>query len=224
MDKKQKIIVISGGSRGLGQALVTDLLAQGHIVTTFSRSQTPFISECLSKEPFHWESVDATDLERVKQFALSVTRRYGQIDVLINNAAIGVDGILTLMRSSEIERGLTINLTAVIHLTQTCLKSMLQQQSGCVINITSINGLRGYSGVSVYSATKAALDGMTRSLAREMGPQGIRFLGRVILMNFDKIWRTVSNPSPSFQTKSCSLQGSRKSNSEIPIMSKQPRY
>ncbi|MEM7538555.1 MAG: SDR family oxidoreductase [Chloroflexota bacterium] len=178
MDKKPKVIVISGGSRGLGQAVVADLLAQGHIVATFSRSQTPFITECLSKDPdaqnFFWEAVDATDLEHIKQFATAVTHRYGQIDVLVNNAAIGVDGILTLMRDSDIERGLTVNLEAAIHLMQVCLKSMLTQQSGCVINVTSINGLRGYSGVSVYSATKAALDGMTRSLAREMGPQGIR--------------------------------------------------
>ena len=176
MDQKPKVIIISGGSRGLGQTLVADLLAQGHIVTTFSRSKTPFISECLASnaDKFYWESVDATDLDDVKQFAFSVIRRYGKVDVLINNAAVGIDGILTLMRGSDIQRGVTVNLEAAIHLTQTCVKSMLQQQRGCIINITSINGLRGYSGVSVYSATKAALDGMTRSLAQEMGPQGIR--------------------------------------------------
>lgn len=176
MASHPKVVLISGGSRGLGQALVTDLLAQGHIVTTFSRSQTPFVAECLANSPdhFYWEAVDATDIDHIKKFARSVIDRFGQVDVLINNAALGVDGILTLMREAEIQQGITVNLEAAIHLTQTCLKSMLQQQSGCIINITSINGLRGYAGVSVYSATKAALDGMTRSLAREMGPQGIR--------------------------------------------------
>lgn len=177
MEQKQ-VIVISGGSRGLGQTLVATLLAEGHIVATFSRSSTRFIDDCLANDPngatFYWEAVDATDLDGVKQFALAVFRRYGRIDALINNAGIGVDGLLTLMRSADLQRGLTVNLTAAIQLTQSCLKCMLEQQHGSIVNITSVNGIRGHSGVSVYSATKAALDGLTRSLAQEVGPQGIR--------------------------------------------------
>jgi 3-oxoacyl-[acyl-carrier protein] reductase len=178
MEQKPKVIIISGGSRGLGQTLVEALLAEGHIVASFSRSSTAFITQCLEKDPsnesFYWQAVDATQLDQVKQFAMSVFRRYQRIDVLINNAGIGVEGLLTLMRSVDIQQGLAVNLAAAIQLMQTCLKCMLGQQSGCIVNITSINGIRGHSGVSVYSATKAALDGMTRSLAREVGAQGVR--------------------------------------------------
>jgi 3-oxoacyl-[acyl-carrier protein] reductase len=178
MNQEPNVIIISGGSRGLGQALVSTFLAEGHIVATFSRSSTPFIDQCREKDPngdaFYWDAVDATAIDGVKQFAHSVFRRYGRVDALINNAGIGVDGLLTLMRASDIQRGLTINLAAAIQLTQACLKCMLDKQSGSIVNITSINGIRGHAGVSVYSATKAALDGLTRSLAREVGPKGIR--------------------------------------------------
>ena len=178
MSSGQKVIIISGGSRGLGQALVADFLEAGHIVATFSRKATPFIHECQEEyaedKRFFWQAVDGTQLEQLKEFAFSVIREYGRVDVLINNAAIGVEGILTLMPESHIERGIALNLESVIYLTRTCLKSMLQQQDGCIINISSIVGIRGYNGMSVYSATKAALDGFSRSLAREMGKAGIR--------------------------------------------------
>ena len=178
MSQRRKVVIVSGGSRGLGQAIVADSLKAGHIVATFSRSTTPFIEDCLGQDPdaesFFWQAVDGTDFEQIRQFALAVIRRYERVDVLINNAAIAVDGILTMTPDSDIHRCLTLNLEAVIHLTRICLKSMLVAKEGCVINISSINGLRGQQGVSVYSATKAALDGLTRSLAREMGPEGIR--------------------------------------------------
>lgn len=178
MSSGQKVIIISGGSRGLGQALVADFLEAGHIVATFSRKATPFIHECQEEyaedKRFFWQAVDGTQFEQLKEFAFSVIREYGRVDVLINNAAIGVEGILTLMPESHIERGIALNLESVIYLTRTCLKSMLQQQDGCIINISSIVGIRGYNGMSVYSATKAALDGFSRSLAREMGKAGIR--------------------------------------------------
>jgi 3-oxoacyl-[acyl-carrier protein] reductase len=118
--------------------------------------------------------VDSTDFERVRQFVRDVDDRHGGIGVVINNAGVGVDGILSTMSDADVHRGITVNLEAAIQLTRACLKSMLRQQAGCVINVTSVNGIRGFSGVSVYSATKAALDGLTRSLAREVGPNGIR--------------------------------------------------
>ena len=178
MNHKPSVIIVSGGSRGLGQTLVSTLLADGHIVATFSRTSTPFIDDLRQKDPngdkFHWEAVDAAAVDGVKPFALSVFRRYGRVDALINNAGIGVDGLLTLMRPADIQRGLAVNLAAAILLTQTCLKCMLEQKSGAIVNITSVNGIRGHAGVSVYSATKAGLDGLTRSLAKEVGPKGIR--------------------------------------------------
>lgn len=178
MQADRQVIIVSGGSRGLGQSLVHDLLGRGHIVATFSRSKTPFIAECLAREPsddsFYWEGIDAMDVAGVQSFARKVIRKYGKVDVLINNAAIVVEGILTMMPSRAIDDQLKTNLESPIYLTQSCLKSMLQRKRGCIINISSVNGLRGNAGIGVYSATKGAIDGLTRSLAREMGPAGIR--------------------------------------------------
>ncbi|MCP4110571.1 MAG: SDR family oxidoreductase [Desulfobacteraceae bacterium] len=174
--RKQKVAVISGGSRGLGRGIVEAMLNDGNIVATFSRSPTPFIEECLEekKDAFLWESLDGEDIEQLKGFVRSVTHCFGGIDILINNAGVGIDGIMTLTRESDIHRGIALNLEAAIHLSRACLKSMFLQQSGCIINISSVNAIRGHAGVAVYSATKAALDGLTRSLAREVGPEGIR--------------------------------------------------
>jgi 3-oxoacyl-[acyl-carrier protein] reductase len=104
----------------------------------------------------------------------AVEDRFGGVDVVINNAGVGIDGILSTMPDTDVHRAVTLNLEAAIQLTRACLKSMLRKRAGCVINVTSVVGIRGFSGLSVYSATKAGLDGLTRSLAREVGPEGIR--------------------------------------------------
>jgi 3-oxoacyl-[acyl-carrier protein] reductase len=180
MPAERKVVLISGGSRGLGKAMVADLLQAGYVVATFSRSAAPFIEDALARDPagesFHWEPIDAMSLEDVARFAMAVIRRFGQVDVLINNVAIGLDGLLTLTPPKDIHRAISLNFESVLVLTRTCLKSMIDRRCGCVLNISSVNALRGHSGVSVYSATKAALDGLTRSLAREVGPAGIRVL------------------------------------------------
>jgi len=172
------VVVISGGSRGLGAALVDDFLKRGHVVTTFSRSRSAFIEQRQSADPeakaFHWEELDGTDHDGVKKFALAVARRYGGIDVLVNNAGLASEGVLGLMRPEEISKLLAVNLAAAIHLTQACSRIMIAKGSGSIIQISSVVGQRGHAGLAVYSATKAALDGMTRSLARELGPRGVR--------------------------------------------------
>lgn len=177
MSSDKKVVVISGGSRGLGQALVQDRLDAGDIVATFSRSSNSFIDELRRADPegerFHWESVEGTDIEGVRNFGTNVMRRYKRIDALINNAGVGVEGLLTMTSERDIHLALTLNLESVIVLTRTCLKAMIAERHGSILNISSVNALRGHKGLAVYSATKAALLGFTRSLATEVGPQGI---------------------------------------------------
>jgi 3-oxoacyl-[acyl-carrier protein] reductase len=175
---KSKVVLVSGGSRGLGQAIVAQCLERGYAVATFSRSETPFIKGLTGSDPdstrFLWRNVDATDPAALKTFVAEVVARFGRLDALVNNAGVGIEGVLPTMRAKEIDTGIDLNLRAPIYLVQACSKQMLQQKGGAIVNISSVNAIRGHSGVVVYSATKAALDGMTRSLARELGVKGIR--------------------------------------------------
>lgn len=174
----RKIALVSGGSRGLGAALVSEFSQRDYGVATMSRATSAFIDKMKSgrdsAKRFHWAAVDGRDHEAVRGFVTDVAERFGRIDVLVNNAGLAREGVLPTMRADEITETVDVNLTAALILAQACSRVMLRQGGGCIINISSVNALRGHSGVAVYSATKAALDGMTRSLARELGPRKIR--------------------------------------------------
>ena len=174
----QQVVLISGGSRGLGAAIARRCLDMGHVVATFSRSTSPFLEEQRERDPqglrFHWAPVDGRDDQALRGFVEGVIDRYGGVDVLINNAAVGRFGLFPLMRVSDIDESLDVNLRTNILLARLCTPSMVSRMSGCILNVSSVNALRGNAGVAVYSATKAALDGFTRALARELGPKNIR--------------------------------------------------
>jgi 3-oxoacyl-[acyl-carrier protein] reductase len=177
-DANRIVVVISGGSRGLGMAIASRCLGEGYIVATYSRAASPFVEKQLELDPacknFYWSKVDATDAASVKRFVSVVSDRYGEIDAVVNNAGMGSDGIFASMRLSDIDVCVDLNLKGTLYLTWCCARLMIQRRGGCIINIASIAGIRGQSGLAIYSATKAGLDGMTRSLARELGPRGIR--------------------------------------------------
>ena len=167
------VVLISGGSRGLGLALVDMFLERGWRVATFARGASPSI-EARACDSLFWQALDSTDDAALAALPKAVVRRWGRLDALVNNAGVGFDGLLTFMRTEEIDRVLDVNLRATILLTQAAGKAMIRAGRGSVVNVSSVNAVRGHSGVSVYSATKAALDGLTRSLARELGPRSIR--------------------------------------------------
>jgi 3-oxoacyl-[acyl-carrier protein] reductase len=172
-----RVIVVSGGSRGLGQAIVAHLLARGDHVCTFSRKASPFVEETMSAADlagrFLFEAVDACDREAVRAYARRVQAKFGRVDALINNAGVARDGLLAMASASDIDAMIDMNLRGTLYVTRAFLRPMIAAQRGRVINISSIVGLRGYSGLAVYSATKAALDATTRALARELGRSGI---------------------------------------------------
>ena len=171
-----QVVIVSGGSRGLGAAIVSDLLARGHSVATFSRKRTELVdaTERQYGDRFLWREIDATDHRGMKQLVSHVAARWGRIDGLVNHAAIAVDGVLALARSEDVHRVLAVNLEAAILLSRDVTRRMLERRSGSVVNVSSVTGVRGFSGVSVYAATKAGMDGLTRGLARELGGRGIR--------------------------------------------------
>ncbi|MEU9373897.1 SDR family oxidoreductase [Streptomyces sp. NPDC048255] len=175
------VAIVSGGSRGLGLAFVRHLLDSGYRVATFSRTETEELKALRDvpeyADALHWSPIDGGDGDEVQRFVREVGRGFGRVDLLVNNAAIGLEGLLSLTRPADIERSLQVNLTLPLLLTRACLKPMLAGGGGCVVNVSSINATRGQTGVTVYSAAKAALDGLTRSLAREVGPAGVRVVG-----------------------------------------------
>jgi 3-oxoacyl-[acyl-carrier protein] reductase len=177
MPQARKVALVSGGSRGLGAELVSGFLDRRYAVATLSRTKTAFITNMLcgrNRRRFHWIAVDGRDHDGLRAFVKEVAERLGRIDVLVNNAGIAMEGILPTMRTRDIVEAVEVNLTAALVLTQACSRLMLRQGSGCIVNLSSVHAIRGHAGVAVYSATKAALDGLTRSLARELGPRQIR--------------------------------------------------
>jgi 3-oxoacyl-[acyl-carrier protein] reductase len=173
-----KVILVSGGSRGLGKEIVQYLLEKNFIVATFSRSETDFIKELRDKEAykdnFYWEASDAKDYNSLKTLVVKVYKKYGKIDGLVNNAGATLEQLLPVTREEDINDIINLNLISAIHLSRHVSRVMLNQNDGVIINISSIVGARGFKGTSVYGASKAALDGFTRSLARELGSKGIR--------------------------------------------------
>jgi 3-oxoacyl-[acyl-carrier protein] reductase len=156
--------------------MARSLLESSYRVATFSRKSTSELEQLLSERPdqlthFTGDMADSASLSRV---VTTVEKKIGPIDVLINNAGIAYDGVLAGMPPEQIERLIGINLTGTLLLSRLVVRRMLLRNAGNIINISSIIGLRGYSGLAAYSATKAGMDGMTRALARELGSRNIR--------------------------------------------------
>lgn len=170
-------VVVTGGSRGLGIAFVQSFLDHGDRVATCSRTPTSqtdaWAADPALSDRFFYEAVDLADRPSCGQFVSHTIAQFGHIDVLVNNAGVSRDGVLGLMSDDDIDAVVDLNLKATIHITRHVVRRMLPRGSGRIINISSIVGLSGYRGLAVYGATKAALDGFTRALAREVGPRGI---------------------------------------------------
>ncbi|HKQ58607.1 MAG TPA: SDR family NAD(P)-dependent oxidoreductase [Candidatus Eisenbacteria bacterium] len=172
-----RIVVVSGGSRGLGQAIVQHLLERGDTVCTFSRTETDFVravrKDRALADRFLFEAVDISDARAVHAFVRGAAERFGRIDALVNNAGLARDGLLATASFDDIDVQVRTNLLGSLYLTRACARQMLVARRGRIVSISSIVGLRGYRGLSAYSATKGALDAVTRALARELGDRGI---------------------------------------------------
>jgi 3-oxoacyl-[acyl-carrier protein] reductase len=175
MTGTDRVAVVSGGSRGLGAVLVERLLKDGWRVATFSRSTNPFVERVAANagENFLWRQADLCDPQSLREFVAIVRRTFGRVDLLINNAGVLHQELLLTTSVKKIDTLLAANLVAPITLAQACARAMTGT-GGAIVNVSSINAIRGHRGVAVYSAAKAGLDGFSRSLARELGPLNIR--------------------------------------------------
>ena len=167
--------IVSGGSRGLGRVLVAGLLEAGYRVSTFSRKPTAF-SEQLADDPNAlYLEADLCDRASLQAFLAQARERFGPPAALVNCAGVAVESVFATMRDDQIDAVLSINLRGTISFTKMVVRQMmLAPGGGSIVNVSSIVGLRGYRGLAVYSASKAALDAMTRALAHELGPHRIR--------------------------------------------------
>jgi 3-oxoacyl-[acyl-carrier protein] reductase len=176
-DGRPRVALITGGSKGLGAGLVEAFLLAGYAVETCSRSKTDAVraweDDPATADRFHFTAADVSDRGDAERFVKEAAARRGQVDVLVNNAGVARDGVLALFADDDVDQVVDLNLKGTIYVTRAASRVMLAQRSGSIVNISSIVGLSGYRGLSVYAATKAALDGFTRSLARELGSRGI---------------------------------------------------
>jgi 3-oxoacyl-[acyl-carrier protein] reductase len=169
-------VIITGASRGLGLATATRLAEDGFRVIAIARRESEELGRAISAAEagaLVFEPFDLSDIDGLPGFAAAMKRKYGAPYGLINNAAGGSDGLLATMHNSQIEALIRLNVTSPIVLTKYIVRQMMAAGGGRVVNISSIVANTGYSGLSAYAASKAALVGFTKSLAREVGRLGI---------------------------------------------------
>jgi 3-oxoacyl-[acyl-carrier protein] reductase len=172
-------VVVTGGSRGLGLAMSRQLAAAGYRVIAVARGASAELSAAArtasddGRGAIEFRACDLSDLNLIAPLVRAARTDFGPLYGLVNNAGLGTSGILSTMRDQEIQRLIQLNTVSPIVMSKYVLKSMMSQREGRIVNIASIVAATGYSGLSVYSATKASLIGFTRSLAREVGPLGI---------------------------------------------------
>ena len=174
-----KVVVVTGGSRGIGAQIVKTLANENYkVILNYnnSKEQAEKIQQELLELGKEIEIIKADvskkeEAEKLIQFAIN---KFNKIDILINNAGISQEGLFTDVTEEEWQKIINTNLNSVFYCNQQALKYMIQEQQGCIINISSIWGETGASCEVAYSTTKAAINGMTKALAKEVGPSNIR--------------------------------------------------
>jgi 3-oxoacyl-[acyl-carrier protein] reductase len=172
-------VIVTGGSRGLGLGIVRQLINAGYRVIAVARKSNKqlqaLITETANAKPdaLHFIAFDLGNIEAIPALISKIRKEFGPIYGLVNNAAIGSEGLLAIMHNAQIEELIRVNTVSPIVLTKYAVRSMLSEGGGRIVNIASIIGFTGFSGLSVYGATKASIIGFTRSLAREVGRRGV---------------------------------------------------
>ncbi|MGB6310521.1 MAG: SDR family NAD(P)-dependent oxidoreductase [Steroidobacteraceae bacterium] len=172
-------VIVTGGSRGLGLAMGRTLAAAGYRVIALARGNTEELGAASrtaiegGRGAIEFRACDLSELGQIAPLVKALRADFGPIYGLVNNAGLGTSGLLSTMRDQDIQRLVQLNTLSPMILSKYVVRSMMTQREGRIVNIASIVASTGYSGLSVYSATKASLIGFTRSLAREVGQLGI---------------------------------------------------
>lgn len=174
-----KVAIVTGGSRGIGRAIATELAKQGADIAFTGRSLNQN-TESLEQElgelgvKVKAYATDAADHQAAKAFVEEVIQEFGGVDILVNNAGITQDALLMRMSEQQWDDVICVNLKSAFNLTQAVTMPMMRARKGSIINISSVVGVSGNAGQTNYSASKAGLIGFTKSVAKELGLRGIR--------------------------------------------------
>ena len=173
-------IVVTGGSRGIGLGISSKLASAGFHVIVVARSSCRLLERAMQQAremdggQISFFPQDLSEIAELGSASREIRKLFGPIYGIVNNVGIGTPGMLGNMQEADILQLIQLNVTSPIVLTKHLLRSMLVTRRGRIVNISSIVAQTGYSGISAYSATKAAMLGFTRSLAREVGGLGSR--------------------------------------------------
>jgi 3-oxoacyl-[acyl-carrier protein] reductase len=172
-------VVVTGGSRGLGLGIARRLVECGFCAIAIARKEGDELAVAMRAAEearpgsFHFVPYDLAELDGIPELVRKLRKEFGPIYGLVNNAAVSADGVLALMSTHQIEQLVRLNTLSPMVLTKYVVRTMMADGGGRIVNISSITAFTGYSGLSVYAATKASLVGFTRSLAREVGRAGV---------------------------------------------------
>ena len=173
---KGRVAIITGGSRGIGEAIVKKFVKEGALVAfTFSRHTS--LANKISKETKGKASgyrLDIKDYAGMKKLVAGVKKKFGRLDILVNNAGIACDKSLIMMEEKDWSDVIKTNLTGAFNASKACIVTFMKQKSGNIISISSLSGIMGVPGQTNYGASKAGLVGFTKALAKEVGPYKVR--------------------------------------------------
>ncbi len=179
MQDKQKIAIVTGASRGIGREVAKELAESGiTVIANYNKSEEEAkkLQQELEEQNFKLEIVkaDVSKREDVKKLVEYTIEKHGKIDILINNAGISEYKLFTDETDEDWDKLINTNLYSAFAMSQEVIPNMVHNKKGCIINISSIWGIVGGSLEVLYSISKAGLDGMTKALAKELGPSNIR--------------------------------------------------
>lgn len=170
----EKVAIVTGASRGIGREIAKELAKQGiKVVANYNKSEEK-AKELKEKFNIDIFKADVSKYEEVKKIVDYTLEKYKTIDILINNAGIAQSKLIIDVTDDDWKRLVNTNLYSAFAMTREVCKTMINNKKGCIINISSIWGITGASMETIYSITKAGMDALTKSLAKELGPSNIR--------------------------------------------------
>lgn len=174
-----KVAIVTGGSRGIGAAIVRKLASMGaNVAVIYAGNQQAAETVCSQCREYGVVAkayrCDVSSFNQVKDTVAVVKTDFGSVHILVNNAGITKDGLIAMMKEDSFDAVLDTNLKGAFHMIRHCAGIFLRNREGCIINISSVSGLMGNAGQCNYSASKAGLIGLTKSVAKELAPKGIR--------------------------------------------------